>query len=191
MAGVARAQNLLINGAFNNPNTVDSPTAWNLWWWGDSAWANHQNDASSDDSTYYMALGGADWNASGAGLYQTLNATAGDDYTLSVDSGAQNWWSPEGEMRLFFLDASSNVLTQNTLVTVNYPPSDQGQPWASYTLSAVAPVGTTQAKVEFAMNGGGGTVWFDNAVLTAIPEPSTLGLVGFSLLVAALIRRRK
>jgi hypothetical protein len=94
-------------------------------------------------------------------------------------------------MRLSFLDSSSDVLTQNVLVTVNYPADDQGQPWATYSLTALAPAGTAQAKVELAMNGGGGTVWFDNADLTAVPEPSTLGLVGFSLLAAALIRRRK
>jgi hypothetical protein len=194
MASLASAQNLLINGNFSNPNSDQAPTSWNLWSWPNDGneWVNHQSDSSSEvPGTWYMAVGGSEWNSCSAGLYQIVSATAGDTYTLTVDSGAQAWWSPEGEMRLSFLDSSSDVLTQNVLVTVNYPAGDQGQPWATYSLAALAPAGTDQAKVEFAMNGGGGTVWFDNADLTAVPEPSTLGLVAFSLFASALIRRRK
>ena len=44
-------------------------------------------------------------------------------------------------------------------------------PWASYSLTATAPAGTTQVRVEFASNNGpgdGGSIWFENADL----EPS-------------------
>ena len=114
---------------------------------------------------------------------------------LTADSGARAWWRPEGEMRLIFLDASNNVLAQNTQVTVDpnsWTAYDQGQAWSLFSLTATAPANTTQAKVEFVMNGGqvaawgGGTVWFDNASLTAVPEPGTLALAaaGAMLLLA-------
>jgi hypothetical protein len=58
---------------------------------------------------------------------------------------------------------------------------DAPHPWSNYALTAVAPANTTQVKVEFAEPNGTGTVWFDNAVLTVVPEPSTLALVAGSL----------
>jgi hypothetical protein len=41
---------------------------------------------------------------------------------------------------------------------------DVGVPYQEWTNSAVSPAGTTQVKVEFA-GYGGGSCWFDNAVL--------------------------
>jgi hypothetical protein len=49
-------------------------------------------------------------------------------------------------------------------VTTGISGYDIGKPYQPYQLSATAPAGTTQAKVEFAAYGGG-SVWFDNAVL--------------------------
>ena len=105
-----------------------------------------------------MACGGA--GSAGGGVYQIVPGTAGNDYTLSVDAGAQAWWT--------------------------------GKPWANHSLSMVSPAGTTQVKVEFAMNGNdGGSVWFDNAVLTVVPEPSTLALVAGSLVALLGYRSRR
>jgi hypothetical protein len=142
-----------------------------------------------------MADGGG--SSAGGGEYQIVPGVAGDTYTLSVQSGAQAWWLPYGEMRIFFLDASSNQLSSAVLPTVD--PAVYGQnydiahPWTNYTESAVAPVNTASVKVEFAEPNGTGTVWFDNAVLTAVPEPSTLALVagGLMMLVGYRVRRSK
>jgi hypothetical protein len=198
--GGAYAQNLLLNGDFNTPNNAGpnpAPAPWSTWTWPDwtGAWANQQNDGSSFNGSPYMAVG--NWNGGGysTGLYQAVAAMAGASYTLSVESGAQNWWRPEGEMRLIFLDAGNNVLAQNVLVTVDphaWAGFDQGQAWSQFSLTATAPENTTQAKIEFVMNGGqvaamgGGSVWFDNASLTLVPEPGTLTLaaVGAALLWA-------
>ena len=124
-------------------------------------------------------------------MYQTVSGTAGLTYTLSVDAGAQAWWRPQGEMRLFFLDSGDNVLSSTNPIIVWPSTYDTGKPWANYTMSALAPAGTTQVKVEFAMNGNeGGTVWFDNADLTAVPEPSVVWLVSGGLaLLSSCIRR--
>ena len=184
-ASLTNAQNLLSNGDFNNPNSTTAPTVWSLWTYG-GGWANHQNNTAGPldgvDGSYYMACGGA--GSAGGGVYQIVAGTAGFTYTLSVDAGAQNWWRPQGEMRLFFLDSLDNVLSSTNPIIVWPATYDTGKPWANYTMSALAPTGTTQVKVEFAMNGNeGGTVWFDNAVLTAVPEPSTVMLVVVGLAI--------
>jgi hypothetical protein len=142
------------------------------------------------DGSYYMACGGG--GSAGGGVYQIVSGTAGLTYTLSVDAGAQAWWRPQGEMRLFFLDSLNNELSSTNPVIVAPANYDTGAAWANFTMSALAPAGTTQVKVEFAMNGNeGGTVWFDNAVLTAVPEPSTVALaVGGILILGSWIGRR-
>jgi|ERR1017187_9219 hypothetical protein len=185
-ASLAHA-NLLVNGDFNNPNSVVAPTDWSLWSYG-GGWANHQNNTSGPldgvDGSYYMADGGG--SSAGGGENQTVPATAGSTYQLTVDSGAQAWWLPYGEMRMFFLDSGNNQLSESFQPTVD--PAVYGQnydiahPWSSYTLTAVAPANTTQVKVEFAEPNGTGSVWFDNAVLTVVPEPSVLALVVGGLL---------
>ena len=179
--------NLLSNGDFNDPNSVAAPTSWSTWSYG-GGWANHQTNtapslvADGVDGTWYMACGGA--GSAGGGVYQVVAGSAGFTYTLSVDAGAQAWWRPQGEMRLFFLDSLNNTLSTTNPIIVWPANYDTGLAWANYSMSVLAPSGTTQVKVEFAMNGNeGGTVWFDNAVLTAIPEPSTFGLVAGGLVI--------
>ncbi|HVM47577.1 MAG TPA: hypothetical protein VMU04_06090 [Candidatus Acidoferrum sp.] len=205
--GTASAQNLLVNGDFNTPNTAGpnpAPAPWSTWSWPDwnNAWANQQNDASAFDGTDYMAVGNGTGSGYSTGFYQIVGASPGATYDLSADSGAQAWWRPEGEMRLIFLDAGNNVLAQNTVVTVDpnsWNAYDQGQPWGLFSLTATAPANTTQAKVEFVMNGGqvaawgGGTVWFDNASLTEVPEPGmlTLAAAGAVLLLAHTRKGRR
>ena len=192
-ASLAHA-NLLINGDFNDPDSIAAPADWSTWSYG-GGWANHQTNTAPNlvadgvDGTWYMACGGG--GNAGGGVYQVVAATAGLAYTLSVDAGAQAWWRPQGEMRLFFLDAGNNVLLSTNPVIVAPANYDTGQAWANYSMSALAPAGTTQVKVEFAMNGNeGGTVWFDNAVLTAVPEPHTACLVLGGLAVLSHCIRR-
>ena len=185
MASLAHA-NLLINGDFNDPNSIAAPTAWSEWTYG-GGWANHQNNTAGPldgvDGTYYMADGGG--SSAGGGEYQIVPGTAGSTYTLTVDSGAQAWYLPYGEMRIFFLDAGNDQLSESFQPTVD--PAVYGQnydiahPWLNYTLTAVAPANTTQVKGELAEPNGTGTVWFDNADLEVVPEPSSLALVAGSL----------
>jgi hypothetical protein len=180
-AGVANAQNLLLNGDFNSPNTGAWPDNWSGWSWG-SGWANHENNAGvTYDGSYYIVAGGGNSGSGGGGFYQTVSAAGGVTYSLSALSGADAWWLPYGEMRLFFLDASSTELGSVVQPTVdpavygqNY---DMAHPWAPYSVTATAPAGTTQIKVEFAAPNGTGSVWFENAVLEAVPEPGTAGLL--------------
>jgi hypothetical protein len=185
----ANAANLLSNGNFNDPPSGEWPTNWQGWSWS-TGWANHEIKAGTDG---YCIVVGNGWYDGGGGFYQAVSGTAGTEYTLTVDSGADAWWQPTGEMALIWLDGSNTELGKAARFTVD--PAvygwtyDQPHPWASYSLTATAPVGTTQVKVEFAsrMPGGvGGSIWFDNAVLT--PEPATLTILGLGGL---LLRRRK
>jgi hypothetical protein len=191
-AGVANAQNLLLNGDFDSPNSGSAPDSWNPWSWG-SGWANHENNGGvTYNGSYYVVAGGLDAWSGGGGFYQTVSGTAGVTYTLSVLSGADAWWLPYGEMRLFFLDTDNNQV--GTAVQPTVDPAVYGQnydiphPWAAYSLTATAPAGTTQVKVEFAEPGGTGSVWFENAVL--VPEPGAAGLFVLGAAVLGVRLRR-
>jgi hypothetical protein len=139
------------------------------------------------DGTYQMTCGAAN-TSGGGGVYQFVVASPGLVYKLTVSSGVQNWWWPAGEMRLCFLDTSGNVLATNALsVTAGISAYDAGEPYQQNQLSAVAPVGTASAKVEFA-GFGGGSVWFDNAVLiesNRVPSITPAVTGSFSVLPVA------
>jgi hypothetical protein len=165
----ARAANILYNGNFNLPAGGAIPTGWTATNWS-NGWANHENNVGvTYDGSYYIVCGGMNNGTGGGGFYQTVAGTGGDIFTLSVLSGADAWWLPYGEMRMFFLDASSVQIGSAVRGTVdpavygnNY---DIAHPWANYTLIAVAPPSTAFVKVEFAEPNGTGSVWFDNAIL--------------------------
>jgi hypothetical protein len=191
--------NLLVNGNFNNPASI-SP--WSTWTTGAAGvgYANHEvlttnvlidmahgsvhpNNTGNYDGTYQMTLGATDDQGEGGGVYQIVQAVAGKTYTLSVDAGAQGWWLPTGQIRLFFLDGLGNqlALTETNTTDSLHNSSNGGQgdqydigvPYQHWSLSAVAPAGATQAKVEFA-GYGGGSCWFDNAALTSSYDPPTI-----------------
>lgn len=186
VTGMASA-NLLTNGNFNEPASGEWPTGWSGWSWG-SGWANHENNAGvSYDGSYYLVAGAA--GGGGGGFHQTVSAAAGTEYTLSVLSGADAWWLPTGQMIMFFLNDAGDqvgVAQANTVDPAVYGENyDIPHPWAGYSLTAVAPEGTTQIKVELACNPGTGSVWFENAVL--VPEPLTPALLG----LGGLFMRRR
>jgi hypothetical protein len=171
LATAARA-NLLYNGGFETPAAGWGPDGWTAWAWGNGG-VNWSSDAASE-SGYYIVCWSGDWNNAGGGFYQIVsNVVAGSTYVLTVDSSTENWWNPLGESRMFFLDSSGNTLgsdVQNvTQWTANLP-------WATYSQTNVAPPGTAAIKCEFAINGTGGAVHFDNASLTVLPAPVISGV---------------
>jgi len=197
----AYAQNLLLNGNFNSPASSGNPTSWSVWTVavsaGDTPYANHEivspsnlqdendgsvhpNNTGNYDGTYEMTLGALNADGSGAGVYQIVGGAPNVQYTLVVDAGAQGWYLPSGYIRLTFLNASgvgleTNVV--NTTASIHNSSNgglgdmyDIGVAWQEFTNSAISPAGTSQVKVEFA-GYGGGSCWFDNAVLTAPVVP--------------------
>lgn len=200
-ACLANGQNLLLNGDFNTPDTVIStnasdgtlyagaPDDWTPWSYG-GGWANHQNNTNSFDGSFYMGVGGSNEGSSGGGVYQMLSAAPGLTYELAVESSVQAWWWPSGEMRIFFLDSGGTQLSESVSnVTTGITANDTGLPWAEYSLLATAPAGTSQIKVEFASQSGTGTVFFDDATLTVVPEPSVWAMLAIGSLALIGCRR--
>ena len=200
MMGIAQA-NLLSNGDFNTVTDVldDSgvPTGavtadhWEAWAWG-NGWSNTEIAGWSFDGSYHQATGAS--GGGGGGVFQTVAATAGQAYNLTVDSGADAWWLPTGTMIMFFLDESDAEVGQASRNTVDPAVYGEDQfdvphPWESYTLTATAPLGTTQIKVELTANNATGSVGFDNADLSVVPEPTALVLLGLGGLMLAARRR--
>jgi len=187
--------NLLYNGNFNTPAGGAPPTGWTPWSWG-TGWANHENNAGvTYDGSYYLVTGASGGSGGGGGFFQTVSATAGTQYKLDVLSGADAWWLPTGTMTMFFLDSSAVQLgtaTRNTVDPAVYGNNyDIPHPWESYSLTATAPAGTTDVKVEFAANWATGSIWFENASLTVIPEPGAAALfaLGSAFLIGYRSRR--
>ena len=185
----ASTNNLLINGDFNGGST-----GWTTW---ANGWANFEipnklnpghgsyNPALVGvyDGTLQLTLGG--FGGGWAGAYQTIAAAPGVTYTLTVQSGVEDWWKPIGEIRLIWLDAASveisrDVVSTTCAINADCLPGtedlfDVGIPYANWTNIATAPVGTKFLKVEFSDPVGTGSVYFDNAYLTAPIDPPVIG----------------
>lgn len=189
---LASAQNLLVNGDFNDPASSATPTGWSTWntdTGGEGAYENHEilttslgGNAGIYDGTYQMTLGNYIDGATWQGVYQTVSGTAGLTYNLSFQAGAQAWWWPNGYGNLDFLDADNNLIGQVQInTTASITGYDMGVVYQNFSESGVAPIGTTQVKVEFE-DYGGGSAWFDNAVLEIAPEPSTLATLAIGIM---------
>ena len=172
--------NLLVNGDFELPGDGTPATGWVAWFWG-GGWANTEIAAwGSPGGTYHIAVGAA--GNGGGGYYQLIPVTAGEPYSLTVDSGADAWWLPTGTMAMIWLRNDTldpldpeNIIIEDIRNTVdpavygdNY---DIPHPWESYSLAGTAPAGATMVKVELAANNATGSIGFDNASLTLTNNP--------------------
>jgi hypothetical protein len=133
------------------------------------------------DGTLQLTCGAASGNAGGF-AWQTIAAAPNVQYTLTIQAGAQNWWLPSGEIRLWFLDANNVTISSNfveTCLSVNNSALgialyDVGVPYQNWTNVATSPAGTTYLKVELCNPNGTGSAWFDNAYLTAPINPPVI-----------------
>lgn len=219
-ASTTQAQNLLVNGSFENAGgfTANPIVEAGL----DQGWANFgagQSDMSSAASLpqagnySLLAVNGVGNNWNPQGTYQIVSGIiANTTYTfssywlqdsLSANTGTYN--TPVA-LQIGFGNFVGGVWTAVGASTTwgfgdggsthgNVPSLDT---WFQGSVSATAPAGAADAAVYlFYMDNGQTTVdqlYFDNASLTATPapEPSTLALAGFGgAALLALIRRRK
>jgi hypothetical protein len=190
VTGIASAD-LLSNGDFelgeNDPGDATQPntfiaTSWSEWHSG--GWSNREE---SGPTGFSYALGNA--GGYGAGVFQDVAvADDGATYKLSFDASLDNWWMNSGYIKIEFLDAAEAQVGFVESPHFTQPGYDAGIPWTTYSLIGTAPAGTEIVRAIGGTYGEGGTARFDNAVLTVVPEPATMALLGLGALV---LRRKK
>ena len=151
-----------------------------------------------------------------SGAYQSDTATAGITYTVSA--WVMNWvgdaFNNRGTLKLSFWDAAggqlgggSNLGEVNTNVAVagnsGAEPGDINlsvedgadiSDWTQITATLTAPVGTQSLEVFLLHNyiGNGGSLFWDDISVTAVPVPAAVWLFGSGLLgLVGVARRRK
>jgi len=147
-----------------------------------------------------------------AGASQTVPGTAGTTYEL--DAWVMNWvgdpFGNLGILQLNFLDAGGNAIAgSGAQVTVDpFGTADvdlsviqdgaEISDWTGLSLSAVAPAGTVEVEVFLLhiQTGdpccSGGSLFWDDVSLTAVPVPAAVWLFGSGLLgLIGIARRRK
>jgi hypothetical protein len=208
----AQAQNLLVNGDFENAGgfTANPITVGTV----NSGWALFGAAARTDMSSAvaYPQSGsfalieqnapGNNWNPAGA--YQIVSGvSAGQTYSFGgfylADTAMTGTFGTPVCFQITFDDAALNNLGTveagpgNGVGGFSYSAATLDN-WYSGSVMATAPAGTAYAVVYamFMSNGQTATdsIYFDNMSLVAAPEPTSFVLVGAGLLGLRLLRRR-
>jgi hypothetical protein len=155
-----------------------------------------------DCAVFFKPFSGSTANGAATGnLTQDVAAVPNRNYVMTGWAGAEaNALMAGAEFALEFLDSSDNVIGGSVLNLLPTLFVDNGEPfdYKQYTLSAISPAGTVEARVRASMIGalsnpaGGGQAFvIDDFSLQQIPEPtSVLLLVGGALGMFGFARRR-
>jgi hypothetical protein len=155
-----------------------------------------------DWGAFFKAFSGNAQNGPATGhLYQDVAASAGQQYKLTGWAGAEpNLLVTDAQIALEFVNGAGGVIGGQVVSLLPTLFVDNGEPfdYKKYKLVATAPAGTAFVRARASMIngtpnplGGGQAFVVDDFTLTAVPEPSTLGLGAAGLLGFAALRRRR
>ncbi len=167
-----------------------------------------QSSAQAMSGSYSLletALVGNNWNPAGA--YQIISGiTPGVTYTFNIwaltDTANDAYAATGGILvQLGFenaaLSGANSVENPGNTVGINAALPSTQNVWTQYSVSATAPAGCVNAIVYAMFQDNGSTLatenlYFDNASITLVPEPTSLALLAMGLgLPFFFIRRRK
>jgi hypothetical protein len=210
--------NLLTNGTFETPDAsggdVEGAPGWDTF---ESVFTNATDGPAfgpvSHDAGGTQSLkmfGPFTGTGAASGASQTVPGTAGLVYEL--DAWVMNWTGDPfgnlGILQLNFLDSGGNELPGGVQVTVDpFGTADvdlsviqdgaEISDWTGLSLSAVAPAGTAEVEVFLLhiQTGdpccSGGSLFWDDVSLTAVPVPAAVWLFGSGLLGLVGVARRR
>jgi hypothetical protein len=219
MAFATASNAALVNGTFEadeaSGGDVPGATGWNTF---ETVFTNATDGPNfgpvSHDAggTQSLKMYGPFVPGGAAGAFQNLPGTAGVTYQL--DAWVMNWigdpFGNLGILQLNFLDAGGNAIagsgaevtvdpfgTADVDLSVIQDGADISD-WTGLSLSAVAPAGTAevQAFLLHIQTGdpccAGGSLFWDDVSLTAVPVPAAVWLFGSGLIgLIGIARRRK
>jgi hypothetical protein len=198
MVAGAQADNL-VNGRFDAQNASGGDIPGATGWSSFNAAFTHA-DAVALSSPNDLKLFGPFFNGGGAGVVQGgFAASAGQLWASSafarIESSDPMDPNNFAVVQLQFLDSGNNVLStiESPHITRAGLPLDT---WRQFVAQGTAPANTATAQillvhVQLANPVAGGSIFFDNASLLALPEPAStvLGLLAFAG-TAGIARRR-
>ena len=186
LASVASA-NLLLNGDFSQSGVagqLGTATINNWSTWGTSGY--YQSDIGSQYSVKIW------WDDSG--LWQDWTAVAGQAYQMTVQGQTlsseplRNW---DGFLQVEWYNSGNGQISKRTVD--NFYPTDPTNQWVAVQGVVTAPVGTAYGRILLGVTNwsasASGSVYFDNADVVAIPEPTLAALLGFAGLLFLAGRR--
>jgi hypothetical protein len=200
LSASAGAAVVIQNAGFEDP--VLSDGAWNYayvgWGTSDDGWVGTWNPDATGAVFYgYGGIapegenvgwaGGSATEAYGLGQVLAETLAPGMTYTLTVEVG-HNYYYPLNGYQIQLLAADTLLAEDDSTLTIAKDTFETST--VTYTYD---PVHSTLVgeplEIRLIAKAGSDEVDFDNVVLTAIPEPATLGLLGMGVL--ALIRRKR
>lgn len=209
-AGLASAQNLLVNGDLESPadapNETDITDGWTLVEPDTDSAGGAINSATfvgfanrtpgGDRGLWFRSfeggLGGDAPFAVNATLFQDVAATAGQSYTFSAWFRFERFYTSDNTiLAMQFLDAGDNVIDV-AFADINTLNARDGE-WREFSVSAIAAAGTVKirAAVDFAggrlATGNPQSAFVDD--LRLVPAPSAAALLALGGL--AVGRRRR